>query len=158
MSAMTQLFSVAQVSKPAVSPTSSRQTGAASEICGLETRDTAGLETCATLNNSFSGDKDAPFELERPAEKDCAAIRNEPSSVAKARRLRPRVSAVGFLAARVLWLLATPFVQGLKEGQLCEAVLFTLRRPAMKARAITSSYRRRQGAQSSALPAWFTRG
>ena len=76
--------------------------------------------------SEFSGDKDAPFEFERPAEKDCAAVGNERSRVAKARRLRLRVSAVGFLAALVLWLVATPFVQGLKEGQLCEAVLFTV--------------------------------
>ena len=76
--------------------------------------------------SEISGDKDAPFELVRPAEKDCAAIGNEPSRVAKARRLRVRVSAVGFLGALVLWLVATSFVQGLKKGQLCEAVLFTV--------------------------------
>lgn len=37
-----------------------------------------------------------------------------------------RVSAVGFLAALVVCLVATPFVQGLEEGQLYQAVLFTL--------------------------------
>jgi cbb3-type cytochrome oxidase maturation protein len=39
---------VAQVSKPAVSPTSSRQVVGRGAACGLETRDTAGLETRAT--------------------------------------------------------------------------------------------------------------
>ena len=51
---------------------------------------------------------------------------NERSSFACDPRLRLRVSAVGFLAALVLCLIVTPFVQGLREGQFYEAVLFTL--------------------------------
>jgi hypothetical protein len=61
-----------------------------------------------------------------PADTDSAATVSGQTSSGRQRKLRPRVSAVGFLAALVLWLVATPFVQGLKEGQLCEAVLFTL--------------------------------
>ena len=60
------------------------------------------------------------------AEVESALTVNEYLSSRRNRRLRLRVSAVGFLAALVLLLVATPFVQGLKEGQLCEAVLFTL--------------------------------
>lgn len=48
------------------------------------------------------------------------------SGEGKGHRLRLRVSAVGFLAALVLMLVATPFVRGFKEGPLYEAVLFTL--------------------------------
>jgi len=48
------------------------------------------------------------------------------SSVARDRRLRLRVSAAGFLVSLVLLLVASPFVRGLKEGQLYESVLFTL--------------------------------
>ncbi len=51
---------------------------------------------------------------------------NERSSFASDRPFRLRVSAVGFLGALVLCLVATPFVQVLKEGQFYEAVLFTL--------------------------------
>ena len=74
----------------------------------------------------FSCDKDAPFEPDPEAETDHAAATNGRSRLAKDRRLRLRVSAVGFLAALVLMLVASPFVQGLKEGQLYESVLFTL--------------------------------
>lgn len=74
----------------------------------------------------FSGDKDAPFEPDLQAGSDGAATANGRSRVARDRKLRLRVSAVGFLAALVLMLVATPFVQGLKQGQLYEAVLFTL--------------------------------
>ena len=74
----------------------------------------------------FSRDKDAPFEPDPGAETDCAAATNGRSRLAKDRRPRLRVSAVGFLAALVLMLVATPFVQGFKEGQLYETVLFTL--------------------------------
>jgi hypothetical protein len=41
-------------------------------------------------------------------------------------RLRVQVSAAGFLAALVLLLIVTPFVRGFREGQIYEAVLFTL--------------------------------
>ena len=47
-------------------------------------------------------------------------------SFARDRRFGLRVSAVGFLAALVLMLVATPFVENLKQGQLYEAVLFTV--------------------------------
>ena len=74
----------------------------------------------------FSSDKDAFFEPAPEADTHHAAAINERSKLAKDRRLRPRVSAVGFLAALVVCLVATPFVQGLEEGQLYQAVLFTL--------------------------------
>jgi hypothetical protein len=74
----------------------------------------------------FSCDKDAPFEPAPEAGTDHAAATNERSKLAKDRRLRLRVSAVGFLAALVVCLVATPFVQGLEDGQLYQAVLFTL--------------------------------
>ncbi|HVM46728.1 MAG TPA: ion channel [Candidatus Acidoferrum sp.] len=61
-----------------------------------------------------------------PADKDAAAAVSGQTGSGRHRKFRPRVSAVGFLAALVLWLVATPFVQGFKEGQLCQAVLFTL--------------------------------
>ena len=48
------------------------------------------------------------------------------SGEGKGHRLRLRVSAVGFLAALVLMLVATPFVRGCKDGPLYEAVLVTL--------------------------------
>ena len=59
---------------------------------------------------------------------------------ARHRRFRPRVSAVGFLAALVLMLVATPFVQGFREGQLYEAVLVTV---VMCTGLIASGSRRR---------------
>jgi hypothetical protein len=58
--------------------------------------------------------------------KSQATTTNARPSFARDRRFGLRVSAVGFLAALVLMLVATPFVRGLKEGQLCEAVLFTV--------------------------------
>ncbi len=88
----------------------------------------------------FSCDKDAPFEPDPGAETDCAAATNGPSRLAKDRRLRLRISAGGFLAALVLMLVATPFVQGFKEGQLYETVLFTL---VMCTGLIASGSRRR---------------
>ena len=60
-----------------------------------------------------------------PAERPTTTV-NGPTSFGKGRRLRLRVSAAGFLAALVLMLVATPFVQGFKQGPLCETVLFTL--------------------------------
>ena len=42
------------------------------------------------------------------------------------RGLRLRVSGVGFLAALVLLLVVSPFVRGLKQGPLYEALLFSL--------------------------------
>jgi ion channel len=74
----------------------------------------------------FSRDKDLPFEPHPKSETDGGAVANGRSRLAKDRRLRLRVSAVGFLAALVVCLVATPFVQGLEEGQLYQAVLFTL--------------------------------
>ena len=74
----------------------------------------------------FSRDKDLPFEPDPKSETDGGAVANGRSRLAKDRRLRLRVSAVGFLAALVVCLVATPFVQGLEEGQLYQAVLFTL--------------------------------
>ncbi len=55
-----------------------------------------------------------------------AATANGRPSFAKDRRFGLRVSAGGFLGALVLMLIATPFVHGLKQGQLYEAVLFTV--------------------------------
>ncbi len=69
-----------------------------------------------------------------------ATTGHERSSFATDRRFGPRVSAVGFLAALVLMLVATPFVQGLKQGQLYEAVLFTV---VMCTGLIASGSRRR---------------
>jgi len=57
---------------------------------------------------------------------EAATTVNGRPSFARDRRFRVRVSAVGFLAALVLVLVATPFVQGFKGGQLYETVLFTL--------------------------------
>ena len=74
----------------------------------------------------FSCDKDGPFEPEPGAKTDCAAAANGRSRLGKERRLTLRISAVGFLAALVLMLVATPFVQGFQQGQFYEAVLFTL--------------------------------
>jgi len=74
----------------------------------------------------FSCDKDAPFERAPEAGTDHAAIANKGSKLTNDRRLKLRVSAIGFLAALVVCLVATPFVQGLEEGQLYQAVLFTL--------------------------------
>jgi hypothetical protein len=55
-----------------------------------------------------------------------ATTANGRPSFARDRRFGLRVSAGGFLAALVLMLVATPFVEGLKQGQLYEAVLFTV--------------------------------
>jgi hypothetical protein len=65
---------------------------------------------------------------------------NGQPSFARDRRFGLRVSAVGFLAALVLMLVATPFVQGLKQGQLYEAVLFAV---VMCTGLIASGSRRR---------------
>ena len=54
-----------------------------------------------------------------------ATTANGRPSFAKDRRFGLRVSAVGFLAALVLMLVATPFFRGLKQGHIYEAVLFT---------------------------------
>lgn len=74
----------------------------------------------------FLCDKDTPFEPDPQAESDRATTANGRSTAAKERKVRLRVSAVGFLAALVLMLVASPFVRGLKEGPLYESVLFTL--------------------------------
>jgi len=55
-----------------------------------------------------------------------ATTANGRPSLARDRRFGLRVSAVGFLAALVLMLVATPFVRGLKQGQFYEAVLFAV--------------------------------
>ena len=89
---------------------------------------------------NFSCEKDASFEPAPAAETGYAAATNGWSRLAKDRRLRLRVSAVGFLAALVVCLVATPFVQGLEEGQLYQAVLFTL---VMCTGLIASGSRRR---------------
>ncbi len=57
---------------------------------------------------------------------DSALAVNGRSSLATNGRLRTRVSAVSFLAALVLMLVAAPFFRGFKAGPLYEAVLFTL--------------------------------
>ena len=74
----------------------------------------------------FSGNKDAPFERAQETQFGCVTAVNGCSTAANERRIRLRVSTVGFLAALVLMLVASPFVRGLKEGQLYESVLFTL--------------------------------
>jgi hypothetical protein len=69
-----------------------------------------------------------------------ATTANARPSFARKLRFGLRVSAVGFLAALVLMLVATPFVEGLKQGQLYEAVLFTV---VMCTGLIASGSRRR---------------
>ena len=71
---------------------------------------------------------------------EAAITVNGRPSFARERRFGLRVSAVRFLAALVLMLVATPFVEGLKQGQLYEAVLFTL---VMCTGLIASGSRRR---------------
>lgn len=56
---------------------------------------------------------------------EAAITKKEWLSFAKNRRFGLRVSAGWFLGALVLMLIATPFVRGLKQGQLYEALLFT---------------------------------
>lgn len=53
-------------------------------------------------------------------------VNGRPGFARDRRRFGLRVSAVGFLGALVLMLVATPFVEDLKQGQFYEAVLFTL--------------------------------
>ncbi len=57
---------------------------------------------------------------------EAAITVNGRPSFGRVRRVGLRVSAGGFLAALVLMLVASPFVEGLKQGQLYEAVLFTV--------------------------------
>ncbi len=64
------------------------------------------------------------------------------SKLAENCRTRLRVSAVGFLGALVLMLVATPFVRGLQEGPLYESVLYTL---VMCTGLVASGSRRRLG-------------
>jgi len=71
---------------------------------------------------------------------EAAITVNGRPNFARDRRFGLRVSAVGFLAALVLMLVATPFVEGLKQGQLYEAVLFTV---VMCTGLIASGSRRR---------------
>ncbi len=78
---------------------------------------------------AFGRDKDAPIELEQKGQLACTSRTtraNGQTRATKERRGRLRVSAIGFLAALVLMLVASPFVEGLKEGQLYGSVLFTL--------------------------------
>ena len=56
---------------------------------------------------------------------DATPAVNRQSTSAMDRRFGLRVSAAGFLAALVLMLVATPFVDGLKHGRLYERMLFT---------------------------------
>ena len=72
--------------------------------------------------------------------KSQATTANGRPSFVRARRFGLRVSAGGFLAALVLVLVATPFVEGLRQGQLYEAVLFTV---VMCTGLIASGSRRR---------------
>ncbi len=71
-------------------------------------------------------DKDAPFEPEKKSPSTCTTGDNGRPRAAKEQRRRLRVSAVGFLAALVLMLVASPFVDGIKGGQFYSSVLFTL--------------------------------
>src|SRR5208337_3791904 len=88
----------------------------------------------------FSRDKDAPFEPAPVAEADYAATVRGRSRNGRNSRPRLRISAVGFLAALVLCLVAMPFIQGLKKGDLCQALVFTL---VMCTGLIASGSRRR---------------
>lgn len=74
---------------------------------------------------SRDGDRDAPFEPGWEAEKNCIPAGTWRSGLPEGGKKGPRVSAMGFLAALVLLLVASPFVRGLKGGQLWEAVLYT---------------------------------
>jgi len=71
-------------------------------------------------------DKDAPFAPNQKPRSNCAIRTDKPLRAAKEGMIRLRVSTVGFLAALVLTLMASPFLRRLKEGQLYESVLFTL--------------------------------
>lgn len=81
---------------------------------------------CDCRPTALCPEKDAPFEPEQKGQLTCTPRANGKPKAAKERRGRLRVSAVGFLAALVLMLVASPFVEGLKEGQLYDSVLFTL--------------------------------
>lgn len=71
-------------------------------------------------------DKNAPFEPDKNGPSSCTSGANGKLSAANEQRRQLRVSAIGFLAALVLMLVASPFVEGLKEGQVYSSVLFTL--------------------------------
>jgi hypothetical protein len=90
--------------------------------------------------SKFSCDKDAPFELARQAETGRASHVNGRSRIMKERKLKLRISAVGFLGALVLMLVLTPFVRGFKAGPIYEALLFTV---VMCTGLIASGSRRR---------------
>ncbi len=64
--------------------------------------------------------------MKTPAGTEAANTVNGRPSFAMDRRFGLRVPAGGFLAALVLMLVATPLVEGIKEGPLYEAMLFTL--------------------------------
>lgn len=87
-----------------------------------------------------------------PAQTGSATTVNWWSSSGTRRRLRLRVSAASFLAALVLLLVVTPFVQGFGKGPLYEAVLYTL---VMCTGLLASGSRRRltAGAVSLAVAA-----
>lgn len=93
-------------------------------ISAMTPRDWREQYDCSPTKSS--GDKDAPFEPDLEASVGGGTTAKARSKIVSNRRLRLRVSAVWFLAALVLSLVAAPFIQGLKEGQLYEAVLFTL--------------------------------
>ena len=71
-------------------------------------------------------DKDAPFEPDFNGNVDRVTTARVRSAIVRTRQLRLRISVVGFLAALVLLLVASPFVRGLKTGQFYESLLFTL--------------------------------
>ena len=74
----------------------------------------------------FSCDKDRPFEPEPENESHSVITSSSGLKAAKSGGLRLRVSTAGFLTALVLMLVASPFVRGLKHGQVYVSVLFTL--------------------------------
>jgi hypothetical protein len=100
----------------------------------------------------LSSANDGSIETESKVQIDCAAASKAESEIPSERKFRPRLSAAGFLAALVICLVATPFVEGLEEGHLYQAVLFTL---VMFTGLIASGSRRRLalGLMSFALTA-----
>ena len=81
---------------------------------------------CDYPSTALCRDKDAPLEPEMEGQSDFTTEANRRSRAGRAPIKRLRVSAIGFLAALVLMLVASPFVEGVKNGQLYSSVLFTL--------------------------------
>jgi hypothetical protein len=88
-------------------------------MCEIPPKSAVALPGCCLKRNATPPRRARPMKT--TAGTGAATTVNGRPSFATDRGFGLRVSAVGFPASLVLWLVATPFVQGLKQGQLYQA-------------------------------------